>query len=233
MARFRALKKELSSALAHEDWRKKISAMNVEPDILVNPLLALRLHREEIICWRAVEALGEAVAQVAEARIEQARIHMRTFMWFMNEESGNLGWGIPEAMAVAMVKNEKLAAEYHSILASYIYNESDCDGNYLDHPELRRGVFWGLAYLATAAPNLVVKAVKFITNALMDEDSGNRGLAAMTLGVLASKNHNLPPDALHKLNALQSDKATVRVYRNDKIEESSVGQLALDALSHL
>ncbi|MBU1611853.1 MAG: HEAT repeat domain-containing protein, partial [Proteobacteria bacterium] len=185
MARFRALKKELEIVLAQEDWETQILALGLDPEVLTSPLLALRLSKSEIVCWRAVEALGLVAARLADSRMEKARILMRTLMWYMNEESGNLGWGIPEAMASAMVRSERLAMEFHTILASYIYCDASCDGNYLDHPALRRGVFWGLGELARKRPELVEPAMRFLVAGCSDEDATNRGLAARAIGILA------------------------------------------------
>lgn len=230
MARFRQLKKDMAAALARDDWRKSLASMHIDPDTQVNPLLALRLHPIELVCWRAVEALGSAVAELAETRMERARVHMRTFMWFMNEESGNLGWGIPEAMATAMAQNERLAREYHTIVASYVYCGEDCDGNYLDHPELRRGVFWGLGRLAETRPETVTHALRFLVTALKDADGPNRGLAARAIGILAAKGETVSPEAAAALTALTDDHAPVRVYRSGTIEATTVAALAEEAL---
>lgn len=233
MARFRQLKKDMAVVLKRDNWRQALNAMNIAPDTKVNPLLALRLNPDELVCWRAIYALGEAVAELADTNIKQARIHMRTFMWFMNEESGNLGWGIPEAMACTMALSEKMAKEYHTILASYIYCDKECDGNFLDHPELRRGVFWGLGHLAKQQPEMVMQGMRFLIAGLSDVDDWNRGLAARAIGILASKGQEIPTEAIPALEALKTDTEFVRVYRNDVIEDTDVSSLAIEALTAL
>lgn len=228
MARFRSLKREIRAALVQADWEQCFASFHELPERQVTgPLLALRLDRDELVRWRAVVALGRVVARLATSSMESARVLMRTLMWYLNEESGNLGWGIPEAMAEAMAQNAKLSAEYHTILSSYIYCEGDCDGNFLDHPELRRGVFWGLGRLASVRPDAVRQAERFLVAALHEQDAPNRGLAAWTLGLLGTA------AARDMLESLVSDSAEVRLYRNGQLEVSSVGALAHEALEHL
>ena len=154
MSRFRRIKKELRDILAGDDWQDRLSELdNWSPGELVSPLFNLRLDREEDVRWRSVTAFGLTAARLADAAMEKARVLMRTCMWHMNEESGNLGWGIPHFMAEAMVRSEKIAKEYHKILSSYIFCDETCDGNYLDHQELRRDVFWGWPGWPGSGPN--------------------------------------------------------------------------------
>ncbi len=233
MARFRKLKKELAQLLIRDDWQGSLLSMSANPGILANPLLALRLNREELVCWRAAEGLGMVAAHLAKTNMEKARTLMRVFMWYMNEESGNLGWFIPEAMACAMALNEKLAQEYHTILASYIYSDKDCDGNYLDHPELRRGVYWGLGRLAKHRPKLVEHATRFLEQGCSEQDDHNRGLAARTIGILAQSGSTIPESTKKAVAALTTDKAQMRIYQDGKIKDTSVSTLAAEALSRL
>lgn len=228
MSRFRQTKKTVREILAAPDWQARLDELNQwAPGQLVGPLFSLRLDKDEDVRWRTARAFGLVAKRMADAGMEKARVLMRTFMWYMNEESGNLGWGVPEAMAEAMSQDERLANEFSSILASYVFCDDECDGNFLDHPELRRGVFWGLGRLAQDRPEHVLPHVRFLMAALEDEDGWNRGLAAWALGIL---NHG---DARPRLEFLQEDTATVRIFRNGEVEEVSVGDLAREALERI
>lgn len=225
MSRFRRIKKEVRVLLVAPDWRQRLVELEQwEPGSLVAPLFSLRLDPDEDVRWRTAVAFGIVAGRIAEANMEKARVLMRTFMWHMNEESGNLGWGVPEAMAEAMVNNARIADEFSSILASYIYCDSECDGNYLDHPDLRRGVFWGLGRLATVRPELVAPSVRFLRSGLEDEDAHNRALAARALGILRDD------AAVEPLQPLLQDMSSVRFLQDDTIRETSVADLAREAL---
>lgn len=226
MSRFRAIKKSVREILAAADWQERLSELEEwAPGQLAGPLFSLRLDKEENVRWRTVVAFGLVADRMANAGMEKARVLMRTFMWYMNEESGNLGWGIPEAMAESMVRNEKLAREFGSILNSYIYCDESCDGNYLDHPDLRRGVFWGLGRLAQVRPELVSKSEKFLVAALADEDSHNRGLAAWTLGILGAES------ACELLEKLLEDTGRVALFEDGELRETTVSEQVRRALN--
>ncbi|QGY41767.1 HEAT repeat domain-containing protein [Pseudodesulfovibrio cashew] len=228
MSRFRRVKKTLREILADPAWQDRLSELDdYPPNILVPPLLNLRLDKEELVRWRSVTAFGITAARLADASMEKARTLMRTCMWYMNEESGNLGWGIPHFMAEAMVRHERIAVEFHKILASYIFCDEECDGNFLDHPELRRDVFWGLARLAGERPEYVVGAERFLITALDEEDSYNRAYAAWALGGIKAAS------AREKLTQLDADATAIRTFADNELMDVTVGEIASEALRAL
>lgn len=224
MARFRELKVRVREVLAAPDWQARLPELSAfDAQQLTGPLFGLLLDRDEEVRWRAVEAFGLTAARLADQRLESARVLMRSCMWHLNEESGNLGWGVPESMAMSLVHHPVLAREYAPILCSYIYNEEKLDGNYLDHDLLRRGVYWGLARLAEARPEAVDRARRFLVAALHEEDPGNRGLAAWALGFLRE------PSALPRLVELAGDTTAFPLFRDGRLTTVTVGQLASEA----
>jgi len=226
MARFRSIKRQVRDILLAEDWQDRLETLETyRPGDLVPPLLNLRLDREELVRWRSVTVFGLTVGRLAEASMEKARVVMRTLMWYMNEESGNLGWGIPHFMAEAMVNSDKVAKEFHKILASYIFCDAECDGNFLDHPELRRDVYWGLARLAESRPELVAHGERFLIAGLDDPDAYNRAYAARVLGVLRVQS------ARGKLATLENDVAEIRTYQDREMVDTTVGGMVTKALA--
>ena len=228
MSRFRRVKNDLRDLLADPNWKERLPELEQwAPGVLVPPLLNLRLDRDELVRWRSVTAFGLTAARLADAAMEKARVLMRTCMWYMNEESGNLGWGIPAFMAEAMVRSERIAGEYHKILASYIFCDEACDGNYLDHPELRRDVFWGLARLAETRPELVAHSERFLIAALDEEDPYNRAYAARTLGNLKAEAAREP------LAKLLEDGREIRTYADGELTDTTVAAVAREALGRI
>ena len=71
--------------------------------------------------------MGAVVEKLAWEDMEGARVIMRRLMWSLNEESGGIGWGAPEAMAEIMARHLELAREYSHMLISYM----DYEGNFL------------------------------------------------------------------------------------------------------
>lgn len=239
MARFRDLKKSLRDLLAGADWQARLAEMDGIPARhLPGPLFSLLLDREEIVRWRAVAAFGRTVARMAESRepgegMEAARVVLRQCLWRMNEESGGLGWGIPEALGETLALNPRLAGEFHRVLASYVREEVKGEGNYLEHAGIRRGVFWALGRLAGVRPELLSGESRALLDGLKDEDAVNRGLAARVLGLVGQGGMPGLAEAKPAIAALTDDGTELVLFEDGELLPVTVGELARQALSRL
>jgi len=124
---------------------------------VINPLFSFLYNNDEQIRWLTVSAMGAVVANLADKDMEEARIIMRRLMWNLNDESGGIGWGSPEAMGEILACHEGLAKEYAKILMSYTMEE----GNYLEHEILQCGLLWGIGRLSQVRPKLIKDAATF------------------------------------------------------------------------
>lgn len=220
----RKLKKKILELLGRDDLEKSLDEICQLPARqAVNPLFSFFYSTNELIKWRAITAMGAVVSRLAEQDMESARVVMRRLIWNLNDESGGIGWGSPEAMGEIMSRHFRLAEEYAFLLVSYV-NEQ---GNYLEHPILQRGVLWGLGRLAHSCPLLVNHAAPFLLPFMRSQDAIHRGLAVWTAGVLDS--------GLTKplLQHLSTDNAVINIFIDMHLIEYTVGQLALEALSKL
>ncbi len=218
----RQLKKEILALLNNNDFTRSLETVCLMPARqAVNPLFSFLYHKDALVKWRAVTAMGAAVECLAREDFESSRIIMRRLIWNLNDESGGIGWGSPEAMGEIMARHEGLAKEYANILVSYI-NEA---GNYLEHEILQRGALWGLGRLAHARPELVGNAARHLPPFLQSKDAHHRGLAAWGAGAISSE--TLRP----LLAQLVDDEASITIFINMRLMERTVGQLAAEALS--
>ena len=222
----RPLKKTVRDLLAAVDFNHTLDRLLALPlQKTVNPLFGFLLDREELIRWRAVSAMGRTVAAMADTGMESARVIMRRMMWQLNDESGGIGWGIPEAMGEIMAHHEKLAAEYVNILMSY----ASVRQSFLEHEMLQRGMLWGIGRLAGARPERLACVDADIMPFLDSEDSVHRGLAAWTLGNLKSAG------AAGPLTRLVDDSEVLTIYDHENylLTQTTVGALARTALSRI
>lgn len=218
----RQLKKILPALLKNEEFEKSLEEICILPARrVVNPLFSFFYNPDELVKWRAVTAMGVVVARLAHEDFESARIVMRRLMWNLNDESGGIGWGSPEAMGEIMARHDRLAKEYACILVSYI-NEA---GNFLEHEMLQRGVLWGLGRLAHSRPERVRDAAAYLCPFMRSKDAVHRGLAAWTAGAIPSE----MTESL--LKHLVTDEAKINIFIGIHLEERTVGQLAVEALS--
>ena len=187
----------------------------------INPLFSFLCSPNELLKWRAVTAMGQIVDRLADTDMESARVIMRRYMWQLNDESGGIGWGCPEAMGEIMARNENLAAEFWCILISYVRP----DGNFLEHEVLQRGALWGVGRLAHARPQLLKDSVDYLHPYMQAEDPYLRGLAAWGAGAIRNKK----TEAI--LNRLTQDPATLSVFLKRHLKTCSVAELAQGALA--
>lgn len=145
------LKRHVYDLLSMEDEKASLDALALlDAKQVINPLFGFIQSMEPDIRARAIKAMARTVSALAENRMESARVVMRRLMWSLNDESGGIGWGAPEAMGEIMVLNPDLAREYHHILLSYV----DPQGNYLEYEPLRQGAVKAVNRLLKARPEL-------------------------------------------------------------------------------
>lgn len=244
MPKFRALKNELKTRLEDPDWQNflpKLAAMDGRETL--GPLLGFLLHGGEMT-GRAACAIGVSVAALAGRDMEAARVVMRRLMWSMNEESGNIGWGIPQAMAEILARSPALAKEFNRVLISYI-RDTGAEDNYIDHVPLLRYCFWAVGRLAASAPLSALPAVSALKDGLAHEDLAVRSQAALALLRLAEavaglENNDrnkarellsavwpsLGPGIKSGLAALESEKGELEYFDGSSMRSEALEQLA-------
>lgn len=221
ICRGRELKQKVLDLIRAEDFKQALQTLTSFPARrVINPLFALLCSTESEVKWRAVTALGAVVANLAQDDMESARVVMRRMIWNLNDESGGIGWGVPETMGEVMARHEGLAREYVNILVSYIRE----DGNFLEHEPLQQGVLWGLGRLAQISPELLHQAVPHLLPFLSSKDATLRALAAWTIGLLDAGK------AEPSLEILEGDDAEVTLYLNGTERTYLVSELAKQAI---
>ncbi len=225
--RLRALNKHVAAVLRDLPFAEAMIRLEAEqpPNRLLKPLFSCLCSGDEQVKWFAVSAMGLAVAALAAKKLEDARVVMRRFMWMLNDESGGIGWGVPEAMGEVMACEPRLAREYGHILVAFMRE----DGFFLELEALQRGLMWGLGRMAAASGDnlrLLLKheADNYILPYLQSADAVVRGLAARAAGLFGR------PAAQDDLRALCNDRAEFTLYDNGQFRPTSVGFLATQAL---
>jgi hypothetical protein len=218
----RQLKRQVLDLLRQPDYGFCIKQICCLPyRQVVNPLFSFLYSLDEQVKWRAVSAMGAVVSRLAESEMEPARIIMRRFMWNLNDESGGIGWGSPEAIGEIMALNPKLADEYARILVSYIKP----DGNFLEHAGLQRGVIWGVGRLAHARPQLVADSASFLSPYIKTADSVLRGYALWAASAL-------PIEGTRKaIEELRGDDTKIILYLNGRFLEYKIKSLVEKTLT--
>jgi hypothetical protein len=228
MAGGRDIKRQVHDILANKDWEAGLNTILALPgQSVIGPLFSALCASSSKIRWHAVTAFGLVVANMAETTPEKARVVMRRFIWSLNDESGGIGWGAPEAMAEIVCQSRLMAAEYHNHVLAYIHEDHYRPDCYLEHAPLRRGAVWGVARMAQIRPDLAIKAEADLLRALADRDAPIRGLAAWACGRLGLTS------ALSGLAAMTDDQTSMELYRDRSLFEITLATLAGEAMSRI
>lgn len=220
----RGLKRWVQELLKSSDFEKAMEKLSQLPSRqVINPLFSFLHHSDPEIKWAAIKAMGAIVANLANEDMEEARVIMRRLMWNLNDESGGIGWGTPEAMGEILACHKELAEEYAHVLISYTRE----DGNYLEHEMLQRGLLWGIGRLAQVRAHLLKDAVPYLMPYLDSSDAPVRGLATWTMGLLGVK------EACPKIKRLTEDDRSLDIYMGGQLTNSRVMDLAAEALKTL
>ena len=222
----RGSKQEILTLLGQAELVEVLTALaGYPPEKLLNPLFSGICSGSEKIKWNAVSAMGATVARLADQDLEAARVVMRRFMWNLNDESGGIGWGTPEAMAECLARHAGLAGEYTKILVSFMRE----DGFYLELPALQRGLLWGIARLAEVRPELLRtwQAPRYLLPYLDSEDPIVRALASLALGRLRVV------EAAARIKQCSDETTEFSLYAGQRLTTVTTGQLARAALAAL
>ena len=176
-------------------------------------LTALTYDQNRSISWRAIEALGLSASRISEDDPEYVRIHLRRFVWLLNDESGGIGWRAPEALGEILHKQPELFAEFIPILVHLMEMEPE------DALRFRAGWLWAIGRLALVKPEESCLALPWIMPCLDALDSQVRGMA---IWCLDKCNYPIPEI---KLKTLQLDPAKVEIYNSPNLEITSIKEL--------
>lgn len=221
----RQIKKQLMKLIQHDDVEQLWQIVNGWPvRFTISPLLALIYQVDEVVKYRAVVLLGRVMNKLAGEDMEAARVVMRRILWSLNEESGGIGWGMPEALGEIMAVNRPLAEEYGHMLVAYMREEC-----YLELPPLQRGLMWGIGRLAGVYPEKILEfwGDGYMQMYLESTDLEVVGLACRNFGILKTQ------DAAYWIRQFCDEEQEVRIFEEGVFVDTTVGQLAHQAVARI
>lgn len=221
----RKRKEHILTLLASDSWEDHLEELAGLGQKAISPLFSALYNTSSLVRWHAVTAFGVVVGTLAAQAPEKARVIMRRFIWNLNDESGGIGWGSPEAMAEVVAQSPLMAKEYHNHVLAYIHEDHCRPDCYLEHAPLRRGAVWGVGRLAQVKPELARPAEMDLLCLLTDCDTPIRGLAAWACGLLQIQ------AARPMLQTMLADQNIVELYLDRRLTYPTLGSLAQEALA--
>jgi len=205
------LRPEIQALLRDGDFPGLVDLAG-EEDAVATLLLQFLYNPQDILHWRALEGLGH----VARGHPQRVQKVIGRLLWLLNEDSGSFGWGAAAALG-------EIARHEFPVVSDII--PMFC--GFLEEPFSRAPMLWGIGRLAEVRPEALDEVRPFILACLEDADPQVRGLSAWALGRLREQ------AAREFLEKLLVDEHAVVIYDRGELHQTTVAQLAREALSTL
>ncbi len=185
---------------------------------VIRGLISLSYDKQDVISWRAIEAIGVISRTFSKGRMDILRETVRKLLWSMGEESGGIGWSAAEMLGEIVAGDPDAFNEIIPILWSFREEEM-----------FRAGIVWAMRRIAMIRPELVAFIIQDLPEMLEDKNPAVRGYTVGLIGIL--------PEALNegtgrqRISKLLSDDGPVPVYSEGELFSRSVGEIAGEVLN--
>ena len=210
-----SLKHELVEALLERD-EVRIARLALSDKRTFAKLIALAYRKDELLCWRAIEAIGAAARAVAAEDKAAVRNVVQRILWSAREESGGMGWSAPELLAEIVIAAPNAFPDIPPIIVS-LHSEDE-------EKVFLKGVLRAVGRMGESGITDIPGSEELIRKSLAHEDTEVRGLAvwaARRAGVSA-------PEAMRRL---AQDEGELTIYEDGELVGATVGELAREALA--
>jgi len=135
-------KTEIEALLAGEDYEGVVRLARGNAQKVLRYLSGRLYSADEGEKWRAVRAFEQVVGNREIVSQERAVELLRRFFWALNDESGAVPYGVPEAIGAVLAVRAELRPEYLPILQSMLHEE-----DMLQTGPIEQGVRWALEHV--------------------------------------------------------------------------------------
>jgi HEAT repeat protein len=159
------------------------------------PVASLLFDSDELIRWRAIEAIGWVARQEYAKEPERVRRFIRRILWLMNDESGGICWNGPEVIGEVLRNVPPLVSEYGRLLPGFFSEEP-----------FEAGSRWAVARVAEANKTGYLPSINELVTSLVHPNTDIRGFSLLALKALDY------PISKEDRNRIQMDSAVLSIY---------------------
>ncbi len=207
-----SLKEKLKDALMKADF-EAVARLALDSKKVLSILISFTYDKEDLLCWRAIEATGKAAGVLVEESPSAVRNIVQRLIWSVSEESGGIGWSAPEMLGEIVRNSPQVFADIPPIILSFHEEE-----NFL------KGVLWAMGRIAESGTDNVKGCSDLCLKSLDHHDPLVRGLAVYTGSRLGSQ------EITEKIKDMIYDEGRFTIYENHNLVEKTVGDAAKMAL---
>lgn len=210
-----SLKDEVKTLLENKEFQI-LAEMAKDKQRVVRYLLSFLYSTDDLLHWRAAEALGAVAGRQGSDNSDSGRNIPRRLIWSLMEESGATAWPAPEALGAVVSSRISVYPDLAPIALSFI-----------EDPVLSRGVLWSARKIAEKRPDLIADSIPKVMELLDSADATLRGHAAWALGAMRAV------EARPALEKLTGDAGALAIYETGELVHTTVGELAKSSLKEL
>jgi hypothetical protein len=212
----KAVVKKLLESRAYDE----VADMARQDKGVISWLISLTYDKQDVISWRAIEAIGVISRALSNEKMDVMRDTVRRLLWSMGEESGGIGWSAAEMLGEIITGDPDSFNDIIPILWSF-----------KDEDMFRAGIVWAMGRIAMIRPDLVAFIVQDLQEMLEDRNPVVRGYAVRVTGILPETLN--AGNYLERISKLLSDSGTVQVYSDGYLLTRTVGDIAGEVLHKL
>jgi len=166
----------LEQLLEFQDWQGLARLSAAQPARVLRYLTGRLYNADPEEKWRAVRALGQLAAAPGLLSDERLGELLRRYYWALNDESGAVPWGIPEAIGELLAARPAFQRDFLPLLCSLAHQEEVFQSG-----PILQGVFWALGRIGPPVSACDPEAVAALREAAAHPDPGLREAAAAAL----------------------------------------------------
>lgn len=204
------LKNNIKEALLKPDFDSIVS-MALKEKRVFRILISLAYDKTELICWRAIEAIGKAAGALKKKDPDFVRSIVQRLLWSLSEESGGIGWSAPDMLGEIVINAPDVFPDIPPIILSFKDEES-----------FLPGVLWAMGRIAKAGINGLDRNLcsDIIIGSLNDKSPFVRGIAIWAASMLKMM------ELKDKVSSLLKDDEIFLLYEDHDLKEISVKEMA-------
>lgn len=209
------LKERIKSALGVRSYAE-IADMARRDKGVIRCLISLAYDKDDVMAWRAIEAMGSVAGELSKERIDIVRDTIRRLLWSMGEESGGIGWSAAEMLGEIVRSNPEEFSDIIPIVWSFHEEEM-----------FRAGTVWAMGRIASLRPDLVKFILKDMQGMITDKNPSVRGYSVWVIAILGADS------LLEDISKLANDQSEINFYYGGELTKKTVGDIVEEAISKI
>ncbi len=164
----------MTTALATEDHGSLVKEAARHPGRVLRFLNSRLYSGKEAETLRVVRALGAVVRETNIVSGQRATDLLRRYVWALNDESGAVPYGVPEAIGEVLAVRPEFQEAFLPILCSLLTEEEMSQAG-----PVERGAMWAVGRLGAVVPSCSPEAVAAVRRAAVSHPDQDVRAAAV------------------------------------------------------